>query len=470
MAFTQTPAEATDKIKRIPILGGQTLSSDVQDSNSYAGQRYWNCYPKKIKLENTDDKWVLTKVPAWIEENRSFSNSLNTDYITCVSDDGFYIWKGKRLYSTAISPNLVYTPSDNYLVSSMFKVINASSTDLLYAGMLYNNSTGNTHSYTWNATSSTFTLSAAIANTSISSGYPAPKNASVFLNGRLFVVGTGSRIYNSGPGAYTTWDSTEYKVPETSGDELVAIITYKNHIVAFSGSSIEFFYDNANETGSPLERQTSYTQRFGIRNPLNVVAVGDTVYFLSWEDRTGYGVYTLDNFQVVRVSNLYIDTILNNTDVVYGYPHLTSFEVADLFGDLCLIMYRGVIGSFRGLIAYSSKQRVWFEMDVPDSLQSSGGLTFFTWVQNATLPEWITYCVVNGAYTSSNVMLYYLSKDYTPAVSVTAEYVEDITDFGSQAYKHFKSIYFVGDPGNNTVELSWTPYMDYSNLETLLGN
>lgn len=460
MAFTSTPAEATDKVKRIPIIVGETIASNVDDAGAYQGQRYLNCYPKRVTLSNTDDKWVLTKTPAWIYETRTFSGS-GTDPITCVSSDGAYLWKGKRLYSTAATPVLEYTPADTYVVKSMFLVINAASTDTIYAGILYNSSTGNVHSYTWNASTTTFTLSSAISNTVVTSN-PFQPNISAFLNGKLFVLGTGGRIFNSSAGAYTTWNSTSYVVPEMSGDATIAILTYKNHLVAFGSQGVEFFYDAAIEIGSPLQRQEAYYQKYGIRDTWNVVVNGDLVYFLSWEDRAGWGVYTLDNYEVKRISSLYIDTLLSNADTTGGVPHQVQMCIADMYGDLCLVFFRTFAPLFTGGMAYSSKHRVWFEITFPDATPALK-FCMFQWAQTAILSEWLTYFIGNNAYVTDTVYFYYLSKDYDVATPVTAEFVEDITDLGTQNWKHYKSIYFVGDPGDNIISLSWTPYMNYSN-------
>lgn len=458
MAYSKTPAEATQQTKRVPVIAGQTVSSDITING--LGQRFTNCYPKREKLGNTDDKWVLTKRPSLVQEVRTFASS-GTDPITCVSSDGAYIWKGRRLYETASTPTLLYTGPANYVVHCMYSVVNPVDTDNLYAGLLYNVVDGETYSYTWNATDSTFTLSAVLPfDTILTSGYH--PNATAYMNGRLYVIGAGGRIYNCAAGDYVDWNTTYFIVPESKGDTVVGIAVYKNHIAAFSQLTLEFFYDAATDIGSPLQRQDSYTQTLGVRNDYNIVATGDLLYFLSWDDKQGYAVGTLDNYQAVRISNLYVDALLSNEDVIGEFPHLYRLCTVDFFGDTCLYMYHQTSGLDRAL-CYSSKQKLWFDVHIPFDLGQGFLNSVFTWSKFSTLSQWLTYVVTGDAYGTNTVTFWYFAKDYNSTEDVTAIYIEDMTDLGSQATKHFSSIYFVGDPGNNTVLLYWTPNMSYQN-------
>lgn len=489
MAFTNTPESSTHQTRKLPIYGGETIASNVSVGIAqtatpiYQGQRYINCYPKRIELTNTDDQWVLTKCPPIISEQRTFTGS-GTDPINVVSTDGSYIWKGPRLYRNDVVPVLVYTDANNLVVKSMFTAVNPSGTDVLYCGILKDLTTSTMHSYTFNAGTSTFTKSASITYLETSESTPFQ---SVFYNGRLFAIGNDSRIYNTPAGNYTSWSTTNFIVPEIRGDAVVAITLYKNYLMAFSTNSIEFFQDGAIELGSPLVRQDAYSSLFGIRLAQNIAQTGDVIYFLSYEDRTGYGVYTVDNFSMKKISNFYLDTLLNNEDIVGNTPFSANLGIVDFYGDPCLVfnvgfaqaiyvddgyvqnvyVFEATTTAGYPYLVYSSKQKQWFDFAFSNGsgylwsiLVKAPG--FMQLAPNNLNGLWKTYFV--DSYAASGVVnWYYFTKDYNSDATSIAEMVFDATDFGVFNWKHIKAVDALGDFGNNTVSLAWTPNVDYSN-------
>lgn len=496
MPFTNTPEASTHQLRRIQIFGGETIASNVGVGTAqtftptYQGQRYINCYPKRIELVNTDDKWVLTKCPPIASEQKTFTGS-GTDPIRAVSSDGQYIWKGRRLYLNDVTPILVYTDANDLYVKTMFQVTNPNSANVLYAGLLKDNTLGTFHSYTFDAGTATFTKSAAISFSETSTD---GLWQSAFFNGRLYLIGNNKRIYNTPPGQYLTWNSTDFIVPEAKADELVAILLYKNYLVAFSTQSIEFFQDGAIELGSPLVRQDAYIHLFGVKSPLNIAQSGDNIYFLSYEDRFGYGVYTIDNFSIKRISNFYIDTIINNEDITGDTPFSTRLYMVDFYGDPCLIFNSGFatslyfetgyidpgyifeIASALGFpyMAYSTKQRQWFEFAFSDETGYNWTLTpqtipgFIQLAPNTSNGQWKTY-FINSYDTDGVVNWYFFTKDYNSIYSSTAEVVFDIQDFGVNYWKHIKYVDAVGDFGDNTVSLAWTDKANYSNWSNYIS-
>jgi hypothetical protein len=372
----------------------------------------------------------------------------------------------------------------------MFRAVNAAGTDIIYCGMVRDNTTGTTHSFTYNVTTVTYTQSSSL--TYIEQSLDTPLQ-SVFFNGRLYSIGTNGEIYNTNPGAYTTWNTTQFIVPEARGDVIVAIVLYKNSLVAFSTNSMEFYQDGALELGSPLVRQEAYQNLYGIKSSLNITQTGDSIFFLSYEDRLGYGVYTLQDYSVRRISNFYVDTLLNNEDITADAPFSTQLYVVDFYGDPCLVFNTGFasalyvesgyvdsgyvfqISNTSGFpyVCYSTKQRQWFDFSFSDEtgynwskvIQTPG---FMQLSPNNLDGIWKTYYVTS--YAASGVVNWeYFTKDYNAAYGSTAEMIFDPTDFGSFNWKHIKSVDAIGDFGNNTVALAWTPNADQSNWSSYVA-
>ena len=495
MAFTNTPEGSTHQARKLPIYGGETIASDVflgtaeSATPTYQGQRYINCYPKRIELTNTDDQWVLTKCPPLAPEQKVFTGS-GTDPITATSSDGLYIWKGRRLYQNDVTPVLVYTAVNDLHVKSMFSAINPAGPNLLYCGIVKDRTTSTMHSFTYDTVTATYTQSAAVSFLETSENTPFQ---SVFYNGRLFCIGNNGRVYNTPAGNYISWSTTNFMEPEVRGDLIVGITLYRNYMVAFSTNSIEFFQDGAIELGSPLIRQDAYMSLYGIKLPKNITQTGDIIYFLSYEDRTGYGVYVLDNFTPKRISNFYIDTMLNNEKVVGSVPFSTELGIVDFYGDPCLIFNMGFAQALyvedvyvvpvyvfanttqRGYpyVVYSSKQKQWFDFVFSNSSGYNWALLvqapgFMQLAPDNLAGVWKTYFV--ESYAASGVVnWYYFIKDYNSSYSTLSEMVFDSTDFGTNNWKHIKAVDTLGDFGNNTVSLSWTPNVDYSNWSSYVS-
>jgi len=86
----------------------------------------------------------------------------------------------------------------------------------------------------------------------------------VFMDGYLFVAKSGTQdIYNSNLDDPALWTAGDYISAEMYPDKIVALSKNNNYIYALGSNSIEYFYDAAVATGSPLGRHDSAVQQFG---------------------------------------------------------------------------------------------------------------------------------------------------------------------------------------------------------------
>lgn len=139
--------------------------------------------------------------------------------------------------------------------------------------------------------------------------------AFVSVDGYLFVMTNTGRIYNSDLGAPLSWTSTSFLTASISPDKGRGLAKYKNQVVAFGTNSVEFFYNAANPTGSPLARtEQAAITGIGCIDAKTIVEMQDTIYWVSGGSATN-GVYKLENFKPKKISNDAIDQTIAHLEL-----------------------------------------------------------------------------------------------------------------------------------------------------------
>lgn len=134
----------------------------------------------------------------------------------------------------------------------------------------------------------------------------------VTLNGRGYVMDTTGDIYGSDSEDPTSWTALNVINAEREPDGGIYLGKHYDHIVAFGPKTIEFFYDNANPTGSPLSRRVDVFYNVGAISGESIWQVGDIIYFLGTEAKGSVNIYKLEGFQLTKISDYGINTYLSN--------------------------------------------------------------------------------------------------------------------------------------------------------------
>jgi len=120
----------------------------------------------------------------------------------------------------------------------------------------------------------------------------------VFLDAYLFVAKANTQdVYNSNLNDPLTWTPGDFISAEMYPDRIVALSRNNNYIYAIGRTSVEYLYDEANATGSPLGRHDSAVQQFGCGAPSTVVQTAKEVIFVGETFNGGHTVWTLDGFK-----------------------------------------------------------------------------------------------------------------------------------------------------------------------------
>jgi len=120
----------------------------------------------------------------------------------------------------------------------------------------------------------------------------------IFLDGYLFLAKSGTQdIYNSNLDDPTLWTVGDYISAEMYPDTIKALTKNNNYIYAVGSNSVEYFYDAATATGTPLARYDSAVQQFGTVAGNTVVQTEKEVILIGATGNGGNTVWTIDGFK-----------------------------------------------------------------------------------------------------------------------------------------------------------------------------
>jgi len=163
--------------------------------------------------------------------------------------------------------------------------------------------------------------------------FPTTTSSSVkTLNGYIFVCVNGD-IYNSDLDIPDSWNTSDFISTEIFPDNIVALAKYKNYLVALGQNTIEFFYDAANTSGTPLARQEGILHNIGCVGQAMVTDIEDKVFWISQTSSQNYSIWTLEKFEAKKISTPEVDTWLSNllADPVLYAPTTIQYMFMFLF-------------------------------------------------------------------------------------------------------------------------------------------
>jgi len=133
----------------------------------------------------------------------------------------------------------------------------------------------------------------------VSADFPTPHVPfPIFMDAYLFVAKAGTQdIYNSNVDDPALWTAGDYISAEMYPDTIKALTKNNNYIYAIGSDSVEYFYDAAIATGSPLQKHDSAVQQFGTVAPYSVVQTEKEVIFIGATGNGGNTVWTIDGFK-----------------------------------------------------------------------------------------------------------------------------------------------------------------------------
>ncbi len=307
MAFTKTPAQDTYKSIPLPFNGVELFRSG--DLTNVRDLQIVNAYYDRVTQENQKRTVALKKRPGLDTTAYNFTKVTNTDPIrgsfNDVVQNAFYWVVLDKVYR--LKPDTSATPA---LVGTL-------NTTTGYVGFTsYLKSTGTRYVCLSDGTDLWVDDYGAVSFTRVVDvDMPTPHQPyPIYQDGYIYLIKSGTAdMYNSDVDDPFAWTAGNFISCELNSDLALRPIKAKNYIVVLGYRSIEYFYDAANATGSPLSRNDSPFRAIGYVTGL--CDIGDTTYFVGQDSRQNLGVYQLNSFKVEKVSNAVVDSTLQAVSV-----------------------------------------------------------------------------------------------------------------------------------------------------------
>lgn len=278
----------------------------------------------------------------------------------------------------------------------------------------------------------------------------------VFIDGYVLLA-TGSDVYNCTLDEPDEWDSGQYLSAEMFPDPVVALARQNNQVVVFGETSVEFFYDAANVSGSPLNRNDSTTLQMGCAMPYAVFQTERTFMFVGQSESGGRAVWQVDGFQPKKISDEYIERILDAETTPLA---CRGFGVRTM-GHLFYVI--NLVGLGRTLV-YDMEEKLWHEW----SSNSSGSHTVFNC-------DFLCDAHIGAAYLlhSSNGCVYKVdpTKYTDDGIAILVDVTTNKYDMDTYKRKFMRNLRPVGDQyaSGNTLDVRWSDddYQTWSNTKTI---
>lgn len=179
----------------------------------------------------------------------------------------------------------------------------------------------------------------------------------VVLDGAGYILDANDRIYGTNTGGLSTWNALNFIGVTGDNDAGVALSQQLNYVVAFKDTSIEFYYNAGNPTGTPLARNDSAkNSTVGCGSARSIYNYGGT---LIWQYKTntgGKGFAIMENLQVKVISTPSVERMLVDSDKCISFGFTSNGHT----------YYCAYIPSRNVTMVYDINESEWYEWTYAD--------------------------------------------------------------------------------------------------------
>jgi len=253
----------------------------------------------------------------------------------------------------------------------------------------------------------------------------------VNLDNTVYVMDNTATIWGSNVGDATVWSGLNFIQALDEAGAGIYLAKHHSYVVALKTFSAEFFYDNQNPTGSPLDGVPNSTIHAGCVSPWTVQTLGNQLFWLACERQGAPFVVMLENMRAEKISTPGIDKILGDASGTF-----TSFGFRDSSGH----QYYGLTLITQGItLVYDIGEKLWMQWN-------TAGSTYFPFTFAVVNPTGNLLLLNSTDPTLANT-LYQMDEDFVtdPAGSFDVDIYTPNTDLGTRKRKVLMRMDFLAD-------------------------
>lgn len=274
----------------------------------------------------------------------------------------------------------------------------------------------------------------------------------VFLDGYLFLVKAGtSDIYNSDLNSTLNWTPGNFLTAEMLPDTVKGISRLNNYLIAFGTSSIEYFFDAGNPSGSPLQRNDTPVKQIGFLG--GYAAYGNKIFIVGQYANTTPELYVLEDFKVDEVN----------------LPQLRRFMGESVTYSAAIVTNGGhdfyVLSFGNETFALDLETKLWtiwkFQLD------SNFPITYSALIKNTA-----SFSSIVSVTGKANLFQFLPTVYQDNAQNFDFEGILDRNYFNTQRKKYMSRLIVAGDRVNSTLAINYTDddYQTFSAERTVSLN
>lgn len=303
MAFSKTPQQSTYQTKTIELFRQVNNRSNVPTQD----EDYLNCFVELItnKELKQQDK-VFVKRPG----TALYALPVTGSQIRGVH----YNQDFTKLYYVVGDTMYIYNIVTNTLSTSIAAFFGTSSGDVGFCDYLYD--TGVQVVIATDGTTLKQIDSANTVTACTDPDLPVHVPCPVFLDGYLFILKANtSDLYNSNLNNPLLWTPGDFISAEIGPDLAKKVVKLNNYLVVFGTNTIEYFWDAAVASGSPLQHNDTPVKFNGYLGGLALH--GNKSYFVGNNVQGEPDVFVLEDFKMESIGTQSITRFLGNQNLAF---------------------------------------------------------------------------------------------------------------------------------------------------------
>ncbi len=284
MAYSKTPQTSTYQTKQVPLLN----EWETRDATSTKDNDAINCFYELIQNKKTGDKdyFVVKR-----DGTSAYPYTAPTSELR-----GLHYWEDQNKLFLALSTNIYVINASTGVLITTLSTFSSATTLVGFCEFLFD-----TDNVKLCATDGTTLVTIDSSNTVVTvtaPDLPVPHLPyPTFMDGYLFLVKSGTAdIYNSNLNDPELWTAGDFITAEMAADKIVLLSNLNNYLIVFGSGSIEYFWDAANPTGSPLQRYDTPIKYTGYVSGFAKFA--NKILFIGNSNNTGNQVYLIEDLKL----------------------------------------------------------------------------------------------------------------------------------------------------------------------------